>query len=93
MSIRCDVGHAVALFHTERLQHRRPGITSSEEFLVIQPESAIHYGLAFAVKLSTSARELERGQRGLHSTETLSISGKATIAPASTLVEKLRGCR
>ena len=39
VGVRRDVGHAVALLHTERLQRRRPTIATVEKLLVGQPQS------------------------------------------------------
>src|SRR2546426_614511 len=66
MSVGRDIGDAITRSHTERLQRRRPSIASIEKFFIGQPQVTIHYGLAFWIKLTGTARKLQRGQRHLH---------------------------
>ena len=57
---------AVAFLHPKGLQSRRPTIAAAEEFLVVQPQIAIHDGVPFGIELARAPREFERTQRGFH---------------------------
>ena len=57
--VRRDVGDAVALAHTERLQRRRPAVDPLAELLVREAAIAVDHGIAVRVQLAGAAQELE----------------------------------
>ena len=59
MRVRGDVGDAIALFHTERLQGSRPGITAAEKFFVAETEITINNRFPITIELPSPPRELE----------------------------------
>ena len=66
LSVGRDVGDAIALTHTQRLQRGRPAIHAIEEARVRRPALAIDDRFPIAIKAPGAARELERRQGRLH---------------------------
>src|SRR5258708_32680977 len=58
--VRGDVGDAIALPDTHRLQDRRPVITALEELSVRQPQFAVDDGFPVSVKPARATRKLHR---------------------------------
>src|SRR5260221_10956886 len=70
--VRGDVGDAIALPDTHRLQDRRPVITALEELSVRQPQFAVDDGFPVGVKPARATRKLHRSEE--HTSELQSHS-------------------
>src|SRR6266702_3000441 len=73
--VRGDVGDAIALPDTHRLQDRRPAITALEELSIRQPQFAVDDGFPVSVKPARATRKLHRRQGYFHWTVLLHVVG------------------
>src|SRR6476646_6613690 len=78
--VRGDVGDAIALSDTHRLQERRPAITALEELSVRQPQFAVDDGFPVSVKPARATRKLHRRQGYFHWTVLLHVVGRRASA-------------
>src|SRR5579871_1876398 len=87
--VRGDIGYAIALLDTHRLQESGPAITAIEELGVGEPQLTIDHGLPVGVKPARATREFDRGQRDFHRVVLLQASaffGRCITKPAKVSI-------
>src|SRR5580765_7365733 len=61
MGVGCDVSYPVTLLYTQRLQGRRPAVTTVEELTVTQPQIAIDHSLPFGIEPAGTTCKFQGG--------------------------------